>query len=567
MAAEYTVRLDDEVSPGARSAKRGLDSLKGGINGVRSRCGAVGGALRGVTSVLLKVGAAAASAAVAGVAVLGAALAKSVVKAAAFQEGMEFSLTRFLGDSAKAKAELKAVRDISNRLGMDYLKAASNFKAFVSAGFTTETAKELLRMKADMLALADSVESVANVESAFTEIAKSMAAGRMEADGFNRVLENLPITKMQVMEKLAPKLGKSVKELMQTDITKLPIEQLIQAMKEATLAATGAGKAGEIAANKINSTWTGATNALKARFGNMAYDIADKVGPDIKGLMDEVMSSFSDVDTGAVIDSLASGFKAAITVVKGLFSGLKEGVGGTAQIMGPLFQVLGQLAGNTDTVTGLTAAFKAFGKGVGAVAVVAAAGIAAIGAGVAWVVAQIGNLDAGTGRITGIIDSIRSTIDGLTDGFGTTAIDIGSSIIRGIIAGVTGDVPGLISAVTGAVKAAIAAARSALDSHSPSKVFAGIGKDITAGMSQGIDAGTPAVAATTRNMVSASTGAAAASAGQTTTNNNRVTSSPTFHVSGAASPQSTAEAILRIQLDEARALLEQLGASMGASTA
>lgn len=84
--------------------------------------------------------------------------------------------------------------------------------------------------------------------------------------------------------------------------------------------------------------------------------------------------------------------------------------------------------------------------------------------------------------VTGTIDSILSTLDGYVGSF----YDWGANLIQGAVDGVLSGVQGLIDAVVSAIEEAIAAAENALGIQSPSKVFAGIGKNTMMGMQQGI---------------------------------------------------------------------------------
>lgn len=72
---------------------------------------------------------------------------------------------------------------------------------------------------------------------------------------------------------------------------------------------------------------------------------------------------------------------------------------------------------------------------------------------------------------------------------GFSLVEIGTAMINGLISGITGAAGGILSAMTGAVQGAVDGAKSLLGIASPSKVFAEIGTNTAAGMSQGVDAG------------------------------------------------------------------------------
>lgn len=70
-----------------------------------------------------------------------------------------------------------------------------------------------------------------------------------------------------------------------------------------------------------------------------------------------------------------------------------------------------------------------------------------------------------------------------------TTKDLGKAIVQGIIAGIVGMIQGPIDAIGGLVTSVIDRAKQLLDSHSPSKVFIKIGKDVALGFGIGLKAG------------------------------------------------------------------------------
>jgi TP901 family phage tail tape measure protein len=66
---------------------------------------------------------------------------------------------------------------------------------------------------------------------------------------------------------------------------------------------------------------------------------------------------------------------------------------------------------------------------------------------------------------------------------------IGADLLNGMRDGILGAVSGVIAAATGAVTSAIDAAKSLLGISSPSRVFADIGRNVMAGMAEGIERG------------------------------------------------------------------------------
>lgn len=114
-----------------------------------------------------------------------------------------------------------------------------------------------------------------------------------------------------------------------------------------------------------------------------------------------------------------------------------------------------------------------------------------------------------------VVEGVKLIWSDLTSWLGdraTEMIDIGRNILLGLVEGVTGAVGAVVSAVTGAVSSAIDAAKDVLGIASPSKVFAEIGTDTSAGFTQGVEAGTPEAQGSLTRMVSPADAAEASTA-------------------------------------------------------
>jgi phage-related protein len=90
----------------------------------------------------------------------------------------------------------------------------------------------------------------------------------------------------------------------------------------------------------------------------------------------------------------------------------------------------------------------------------------------------------------GIKNAVKIGIDAVVKWFKDTDWgQLGKDILKGIAEGVKNGVKWLVDAVVAAAKAAIDAAKGFLGIQSPSKVFAGIGMNISAGLASGIMSG------------------------------------------------------------------------------
>lgn len=83
---------------------------------------------------------------------------------------------------------------------------------------------------------------------------------------------------------------------------------------------------------------------------------------------------------------------------------------------------------------------------------------------------------------------------------------IARNLINGLVIGIATGTAQVVQAVTTMAAATTGALREALQIKSPSRVFAGLGREIPRGLAVGIDAGTEAAEASVANMIDVSTG-------------------------------------------------------------
>lgn len=116
-----------------------------------------------------------------------------------------------------------------------------------------------------------------------------------------------------------------------------------------------------------------------------------------------------------------------------------------------------------------------------------------------------------------------------------TLSDVGMALIDGLTGGITAAGPRVLQAITGVADGAIKAAKRALGIASPSKVFAEIGSNTAAGMTEGVDAGSAGVTSALESMVAPPEAGAPAAAGSTSVATGGNTYNITVNVDGAGS--------------------------------
>jgi len=233
------------------------------------------------------------------------------------------------------------------------------------------------------------------------------------------------------------------------------------------------------------------------------------------GALDMVLSLFSQ--------STASG-RALHTMINAIFQPMIDDVATLGPIVRRFFQgiIIGALLttigvlrvrnalrdtfGGTDVLENVDALNLALGVGVGLLALTA---ISLAGIAVAATLALA--------PIVLLVGSFLALGVAISRGLRVLqGVDVGSlatGITDGIVAGLTKGRERIIAAMRGLAQSAADTFREALGIASPSRVFAEFGTSITGGLTEGIDAGAPAVDEAVGGLVDVPTGGAAAARG------------------------------------------------------
>jgi tape measure domain-containing protein len=146
--------------------------------------------------------------------------------------------------------------------------------------------------------------------------------------------------------------------------------------------------------------------------------------------------------------------------------------------------VVGVLVSILGIVTAIFGAFVA--AGVGAVALIVAT--------MAGVVAAF--YDAGSSALSAV-----GTIWTALSSLATAGLEAGSNLVNGLVEGIRAGIGAVVGAVTDLMGAAKTAANTAIDAHSPSRVFMQLGGYTAQGFAMGVDQGAPVAADAMAGMV------------------------------------------------------------------
>ena len=188
--------------------------------------------------------------------------------------------------------------------------------------------------------------------------------------------------------------------------------------------------------------------------------------PQIIQAVVDVWSAFSWADLGSkAVTALADGAKALVGLMSSAGHSLVDGI-------------VNVIANLPSTLMGLGSRAVSF-----------------FSSGISGMIGSVAS--AASGLLTSIVSALASAPSRL--------FSIGTNIITGLVNGIKGAAGSVLGAITGVVNNAIDSAKRLLGIHSPSKVFASIGRFTMAGMERGIAGGERGVVAAMRGAVSAVT--------------------------------------------------------------
>lgn len=234
----------------------------------------------------------------------------------------------------------------------------------------------------------------------------------------------------------------------------------------------------DVSTGRLGNAW----NNLKIMVGNA---LAPALGP--------VISMLASATTGLV--NFADRHPKLISVLA-----ILAGILGTVLIAGGGIALL--IAGILVPMAALTVAAAALGIGLAPLLLI----LAGIAAAVAAVVAVFVYWDEIVGYFQGKWQQLKTELSTVGQFF----LSVGKAILTGLIQPILEGGSQLISAITGLVSQGVQAAKNVLGIRSPSRVFTEIGAHTTAGLSLGIQRGTPAAVDTVRRMAAGITVAGAA---------------------------------------------------------
>lgn len=528
----WKVKLDDAITPGARSAAGALGTLSKKLDDVRRRSsvtaktdftkiagldsaipklglfaravqaagnafGAKGAnavmaagrafdfvgqkaaSLKGVLSGLAGVGkmALAAVAALGAVGIgLGIAGARYVIEAQAFKQSTMFAFKNLLGSQEMAESAWAKAKATSLQTGMGLRETAASMNQLLAVGFKLDMADTLIKQMADLKTL----NPAANLEGIARAIGQIKNTGRLQGDELMQ-LADAGLSTESVYKQLEKQTGKTRTEILKMQAAgQITSEMAIKAIQDSMSEQTGKAP-GELAAEATRKTLSGAFGklmAVKDAFvDNLSFDFTP-----ITAFLDRVATVLSGDAGKALGGAFEDLFNTVIGLLDGLdskdiesfFTNIASAIRGTAAVIRMTATVVGALGDAWDWIEGVQAKLGALSGFLGGLlganlAILQTIGQQIVGA-ILGPIYTIGSAVYDALIQVGNID--LSGISGTLSGKGAS---LGMAFVQGIVGALTGGLGSVFAAASAIGNAMNSGTATSTQTASPSKTAGRLG--------------------------------------------------------------------------------------------
>lgn len=208
---------------------------------------------------------------------LGSAFGRALLEATDFAQRSQIALTSILKNGELATAQFNEVRHEAARMGLDVFTAVDSFKALANAGFDVSTARELVRMGADLEAITGSAVSA---HFALKAISQIKMKGRLQAEEITGQLAEHGVSAEAVYAELGKRLGKTRTEILKMQKAgDILADTAIPAILQAVRNQLGKGKSGEFALEIAQGSLSGMFRQLKGGIANAFISLGQDIAP------------------------------------------------------------------------------------------------------------------------------------------------------------------------------------------------------------------------------------------------------------------------------------------------
>jgi tape measure domain-containing protein len=252
------------------------------------------------------------------VAFLGAKFAGATARATDFGQRSVLALTSIMKNSGAAETQFNAVRLEAGRLGLDVPEAVKSFTQLANARFDTSTARDLVRMSADLQALTGDSQSASLALRAITQIKMK---GRLQAEEITGQLAEHGISADAVYEQLGKTLGKTREQVLKLQKSgDLSADVAIPAILAAVRSQLGVDQSGGFAEKMVAGSMSGLAGKMAAGWDNAWITLGRRVSPGAARLTRLVDGAFNRIGEspafGRFVDRFGNAFDGAVSFVE-----------------------------------------------------------------------------------------------------------------------------------------------------------------------------------------------------------------------------------------------------------
>lgn len=561
MASEtlsWVYRLIDGVTGPARTMKNSLDSLGDALGKSEKSMLKAEVAGVGLSKVIDLVGAAARGAAGAGLD-----FGKFALDALSFKESTLASFEIMLGTKKEAEDMFNMAAGFGRLTPFETEDVVNSFKSLLAAGFSKQEVPIVFQAVGDVAALNGMDKNImGQLSTAFSQI---KGAGKLMGQDLMQVVNaasGAGVGRGAIFESIAKMLKvrpADVSDLMSEG--KIASDVAIKAIMNTIRERVSRGDVGA-AMLRQSTTLAGLFSTLKSApmdaFLAMNLDnlpgftafkrfIGDFVamldptsltGGRLRTFFEDIVNRVGTAFGQLTPDVLISGMEKLLSIGEEVFRGFEAFGSGLMKVVGPTLDFFTSVEQGQSQTSSLVNTMDALGRAVGVVAV----GLATIAT-----------------LITKVVDGFKAFGD-IDYDYGFGLIESGKNAAKGFGQGILSAISVPMSAAERMALSSSEAANSALEVHSPSRVFARIGGFVAQGFAGGIDDGTGEADAAIGRLVDARQGSAKApqaarAPAQVTLN---------IEVNGSGAPEEVARRLTDLLPSALTSLFDQMAIEEGA---
>jgi len=538
-SANFTVRLIDKVTGGARSAARGLSGLERGLGRTARGTGRLAGGLdratvaggrfasgmgsaerstRGFGGALDVFKGGLLTLAVAKLAQVGAEAVRAGRDLIFFGQNSRLALANLDHFGVGGAKLFEHSSALARRFGLDLFDTTKQYQKLLALQFNPKEIDKLVKMTADLRAATGATKE--ETSGLLIALGQIKAKGRVQAEEMLQLAER-GVSQQLVWEEAGKLLGgKSLDQVRQLqEQGKLSADVGLVAIERAINRKLNQSELGQAGAKFADQTLEGISGRFTAWSQDAGVKLFERVTTPLTKLAGEGLTRFttflSSPEGAALIERMAVGLEKALDVGIKLSQAFGSGFGrawdqmvtGADALFGSLsggngLELAMQLATTLGEASALAVGFGIALAGLGATVVLAGGKLWEFGKALA-----MGIFEPLMRRAAAIVDwwdTLTATWNDKGLGLVSKSFEIGKQLLAGLAKGIWSAAHLPLDAAIGALVGVVKGVQAALGIHSPSRVFERLGLQTSAGFAVGMEAGGSRIEASTRAMLASS---------------------------------------------------------------